>query len=115
MKTLIEKYWQDMHDAIVAQDKTKILQNFAPNAVYKYREPKGIEVIALNDMVASCLGYKESMDGGYTIEQVDELADGRWVSVITSSVNKTPYMATSYFKFEGGKIVELLEYYADLI
>ena len=113
MKKLIEKYWKDMFVAIETSDKTKITQNFAPDAVYKFRPKDGIMQIAVEDIAEGCLEYKDTMDCKYSIERVDELADGLWVSIVTSSVSGKPYFVTSYFKFNGDKIAELVEYYGD--
>ena len=113
MKKLIEKYWEDMFDAILTQDKMKIEQNFAKDAVYKCRIANGIMDATYEEMAASCLEYKDILDGKYSIDRIDELADGSWHSVINASVNKKPYFTTSYFKFKNDKIVELVEYYGD--
>jgi len=113
MKNLIEKYWEDMLIAITTQDKVKITQHFAKNATYKFRPADGMMDIAIEDMAAGCLSYKDTLDGGKNIERIDQLKDGSWVSIITSSVSKKPYFVTSYFKFEGDKIKELTEYYGD--
>jgi len=113
MKKLIEKFWEDMFDAIIAQDKNKILQNFAPNASYRFRPNDGMVAVAIENMATSCLGYKDALDDKYSIERIDELKDGSWASIITASVNKKPYFIVSYFKFEGDKIIDLTEYYGD--
>jgi len=113
MKKLIEKYWEDMLIAITTQDKTKITQHFTKDASYKFRPADGMMDITIEDMAAGCLSYKDTLDGGKNIERIDLLADGTWVSIIISSVSKKPYFITSYFKFEGDKIKELVEYYGD--
>ena len=69
--------------------------------------------IAVEDMAASCLEYAPILDCKYSIDRIDEMANGQWVSVITSSVNKKPYFTTSYFTFKDGKIIDLVEYYGD--
>ena len=113
MKKLIEKFWEDMFDGITTQDKSKILQSFTPDASYKFRTADKMYDVALEDMAASCLGYKDTLDCKYFIERIDELADGSWVSVITCSDNKKPYFTVSYFKFKDGRISDLTEYYGD--
>jgi|GEM_PF-1337311 len=113
MKKLIEQYWEDMFTAITAQDANKIVNHFAPNAIYKCRISNGMIDVKIEEMANSCLEYKEILDGKYAIDRIDELADGSWVSIITSSVNKKPYFTTSYFKFKDKKIIELIEYYGD--
>ncbi|MDR0776912.1 MAG: hypothetical protein LBE81_09800 [Azonexus sp.] len=109
---LIEKYWEDMHVAVTTQNPGKILQNFAPNATYKFRPAAGMMDVVLEEMATSCLGYKDTLVGKYNIERIDELADGSWISVITADVGK-PFFTTSFFKFKNDKIVELIEYYGD--
>jgi len=113
MKKLIEKFWEDMYTAVTRQNPSKILQHFVPNAVYKFRPADGMIEVPLEEMAASCLEYKDILNGKYTIERIDELANGSWMSIITSSVNNKPYFTTSFFKFRGEKIVELIEYYGD--
>jgi len=113
MEKLIEKYWEDMHVALTIQDKTKITQNFATNATYKCRTKDEMMDITVEDMASSCLEYKPILDCKYSIERIDEIADGSWVSIITSSVNKKPYFTVSYFKFKDDKIIDLVEYYGD--
>jgi len=113
MKKLIEKYWEDMFAAVTTQNASKIVQHFAPNAVYKFRTANGMIAIAIEDMAKSCLGYKEVLDGKYVVDRIDELAKGLWSSIITSSVSKKPYFTASYFKFRNEKIIELIEYYGD--
>jgi len=113
MKKLIEKYWEDMHVGVTTQDKTKITQYFTKSAVYRFRPVGGMMNVAVDDMAKGCLGYKDSLDCKYSIDRIDELADGSWVSIIISSVNKKPYFITSFFKFDGDKIMELVEYYGD--
>ncbi|MEX3787626.1 hypothetical protein [Paraburkholderia sp. BR14374] len=107
---LIEKYWEDMYIAVTTQNRIKILQNFAPNAIYKYRPANGLVDVPLEKMATSCLGYKDLLVGKYNIERIDELADGSWISVITGDVGK-PFFAISFFKFKDDKIIELTEYY----
>ena len=102
-----------MYTGVLTQDKSKILQNFAKNAVYKFRPKDGMVEVALEDMANSCLEYKDILDCKYSIERIDQLANGAWVSITTCSVNKKPYFTTSYFKFKNDKIVELIEYYGD--
>jgi len=113
MKKLIENFWEDMYNGITTQDKTMILRNFAPNAIYKFRPNDEMMHVAIEDMAAGCLEYKDSLDYKYSIERIDELKDGSWMSIITSSVSKKPYFTVSYFKFKGNKIIELIEYYGD--
>ncbi|MCL2846625.1 MAG: hypothetical protein FWE38_02945 [Firmicutes bacterium] len=113
MKKIIERYWEDMYAGVVGQDANKILQHFAVGAVYKFRPADGMMDVAIEEMAASCLQYKDILDSGYVIERIDELADGNWVSMITASVGGKPFFTTSFFKFEGDKIVELIEYYGD--
>ena len=114
MKKLIEKFWADMYDAVMSADPNKIIQNFAPNAVYKFRPKEGMtDNIAITDMAKSCLEYKDILDAKYAIERIDELKDGTWLSIITCSVEGKPYFTTSFFKFKGDKITQLIEYYGD--
>jgi len=113
MKTLIEKYWEDMHTAITTQNKTKITQHFAKDATYKFRTKDEMMDIAVDDMAAACLEYEPILDCKYSIERIDEMANGEWISIITSSVNKKPYFTTSYFSFKDNKIANLVEYYGD--
>ena len=115
MKKLIENYWKDMDAAIMGQDKNKITQHFAKDAVYKCRVANEMLIFPFEEMAKSCLEYKEIIDKEFkdSIDSIDELKDGRWVSVITSSVSKKPYFTLSYFKFKNEKIVELVEYYGD--
>jgi len=115
MKKLIEKYWSDMMDGMATQDKTKITQHFAPKALYKYRTPESMMELAIDDLAAGCLQYKDTSSGKYYLEQIDELKDGRWVSILTSAISGKKYMTVSYFKFENDKIIDLMEYYGDLI
>jgi hypothetical protein len=68
--------------------------------------------VTLEEMAASCLEYKDVLDSKYVIERINELANGSWVSIITANVGK-PFFATSFFKFSGEKIIELIEYYGD--
>ena len=113
MEKLINKYWEDMHIGIDTQDKTKILQNFAPGATYKCRTKDGWMECAPEEMATSCLEYKPILDCKYSIERIDALANGTWMSVITSSVQKKPYFTVSYFIFKDDKIADLVEYYGD--
>ncbi|MCL2375543.1 MAG: hypothetical protein FWC82_03365 [Firmicutes bacterium] len=113
MKKLIEKYWESVYTGITTQDKSKILQHFANGAAYKFRLINEFMDLPVEDMAAGCLEYKDSLDGGYSIDRLDRLADGTWSSVVLSSVSKKPYFITSYFKFECDKIKELVEYYGD--
>ncbi|MCL2570249.1 MAG: hypothetical protein FWE16_03530 [Firmicutes bacterium] len=113
MKKLIEKFWEDMHIAITTQDKIKITQNFAADAIYNCRTKDEMMNITVDEMASSCLEYKDILDCKYSIERIDELANGSWVSIITSSVNQTPYFTVSYFRFRDDKIIELVEYYGD--
>ncbi|MCL2375643.1 MAG: hypothetical protein FWC82_03890, partial [Firmicutes bacterium] len=88
-------------------------QHFTKGAAYKFRLTNEFMDLTVEDMAAGCLEYKDALDGGYSIDRIDELVGGAWVSVIISSVNKKPYFITSYFKFEGDKIIDLVEYYGD--
>ena len=113
MEKLIKKFWADMFEAVTTQDASKILQNFAEDAAYKFRPAEGMtDNIPLADMAESCLGYKSVLAGKYNIERIEKLADGSWLSIITANVGK-PYFTTSFFKFRGDKIIELVEYYGD--
>ena len=113
MEKLIRKFWEDMFQAVTTQNADKILQNFAPDATYKFRPAEGMtDSIPLPDMAASCLGYKSVLVGKYSIERIEELANGSWMSIITANVGK-PYFTASFFKFKGDKIIELIEYYGD--
>jgi hypothetical protein len=112
MKKLIEKYWEDMHVAVTTQNANKILQHFAPNAIYKFRSADGMIDVKLEEMAASCLEYGDVLISKYVIERVDELTNGSWISIITANVGK-PFFTTSFFKFKDEKIIELIEYYVD--
>ncbi|MCL2755564.1 MAG: hypothetical protein FWE45_00745 [Firmicutes bacterium] len=113
MKKLIEKFWEDMYVAITTQNTSTILQHFAEDGIYKFRPVDGMIEIPLEKMAASCLEYKDILNGKYSIERIDELANGSWVSIITASVDNKPYFTTSFFKFKDEKITELIEYYGD--
>ena len=113
MKKLIEKYWEDMYIGVTTQNKEKILQHFAQNAAYKFRPADGMVDVLVAQMAESCLGYKDTLDCKYSIERIDELANGSWMSLITCSVSKKPYFITSFFRFGGDKIIDLVEYYGD--
>ena len=102
-----------MFAAVTTQDANKIVQHFAPNAVYKCRTASGMMDVDIKDLAESCLEYKETLDEQYSIDRVDELTNGVWSSIIISSVSKKPYFITSYFKFKDEKIIELIEYYGD--
>ena len=113
MKQLIEKFWADMYEGIMAQDKSKITQHFADGATYAFRTADEMMAVELDELAASCLSYKPTLDQKYSIERVDELADGSWVSIVAASVDKKPYFTVSYFTFDGDKISNLTEYYGD--
>ena len=115
MKKLIEQYCEDLGKAIETQNAKLITQHFAKDATYRFRLGSGWMDVEIKDMADSCLSYKDIKDKDFagTTDSIDELADGRWVSVIVGSVNKKPYSTVSFFKFNGDKIVELVEYYGD--
>ncbi|MCL2847299.1 MAG: hypothetical protein FWE13_00920 [Firmicutes bacterium] len=113
MKKLIENYWKSVYIGVTTQDASKITANFATGATYKFRLSNEFMDLAIKDMAGGCLEYKDTLDDKYSIDRIDELKDGTWMSVITSSVGKKPYFVTSYFRFDGDKIVDLIEYYGD--
>ena len=113
MKELVEKYCADLITAIATQDAGKITQHFAPNAKWKWYSREGMMDMKVEEVANACLEHKDVPNNPHKIERIDELANGTWISIMMAVSNGTPYHVVSFYKFDGDKIVELVEYYGD--
>ena len=112
-KEFLRNYWNDIQKMMDTQDTSIIKDYFSNDATYQFRTNEGMVDVNIEAMLQSTLGYKELQDTPIMIERIEKLGNGVFLTIVFASVDKKPYFASSFFKMENEKIVELIEYYGD--
>jgi len=104
---LVREFWRE----IAAQNEVSLRSYFSPDAIINWHNTK--EQFAVDEFIMANCEYPGAWHGH--VERIEVVCDDLVITVarVWAADGDSSYHAVSFFKFQGGKIVQLDEYWGD--